>query len=259
MRLRSGRRGFRPAGHAGRGLAGRLSVHFTAAVPHRLQVANWFTSTHPNSRFRNNLMVQRLLPYGRISLHNRRLSGASDGRPTSGCSPVPPTWPLRWRSSGLPRRLPWTTCSVVSRRNRGEKSFCFFFFRKRRSFYAFFLIDLGVDGVARVDPAIDEVEQVEHRPARHLGLASSGAAALCGLSTMLGRANSGLSAVGRLACEHVHTGRLDGAVGQRRGQRGLVDDRAAGGVDQPGRRLHPLEEVGVRPCRASRRRAGSAA
>ncbi|MBV8449450.1 MAG: arylamine N-acetyltransferase, partial [Hyphomicrobiales bacterium] len=35
--------------------------------------ANWFTSTHPKSRFRNVLMVQRLRPEGRVSLLNRRL------------------------------------------------------------------------------------------------------------------------------------------------------------------------------------------
>lgn len=49
-------------------------------VPIDIQVANWFTSTHPNSRFRNNLMMQRLLPSGRISLLNRRLVRRSDGR-----------------------------------------------------------------------------------------------------------------------------------------------------------------------------------
>ncbi|MBV9051720.1 MAG: arylamine N-acetyltransferase [Hyphomicrobiales bacterium] len=42
-------------------------------VPIDFEVANWFTSTHPKSRFRNVLMVQRLRPEGRVSLLNRRL------------------------------------------------------------------------------------------------------------------------------------------------------------------------------------------
>ncbi|MBV9568444.1 MAG: arylamine N-acetyltransferase, partial [Hyphomicrobiales bacterium] len=41
--------------------------------PIDFEVANWFTSTHPHSRFRNALMVQRLTPQGRVSLLNRRL------------------------------------------------------------------------------------------------------------------------------------------------------------------------------------------
>jgi N-hydroxyarylamine O-acetyltransferase len=45
------------------------------------EVANWFTSTHPNSRFRNSLIVQRLMPEGRISLLNRRfIRRHADGR-----------------------------------------------------------------------------------------------------------------------------------------------------------------------------------
>jgi N-hydroxyarylamine O-acetyltransferase len=49
--------------------------------PIDFEVANWFTSTHPNSRFRNVLMVQRLTPKGRVSLLNRRLVRRfADGR-----------------------------------------------------------------------------------------------------------------------------------------------------------------------------------
>jgi N-hydroxyarylamine O-acetyltransferase len=50
-------------------------------IPIDHELANWFTSTHPASRFRNNLMVQRLTPEGRISLLNRRLVRRhADGR-----------------------------------------------------------------------------------------------------------------------------------------------------------------------------------
>jgi N-hydroxyarylamine O-acetyltransferase len=49
--------------------------------PIDFEVANWFTSTHPNSRFRNVAMVQRLTPQGRVSLLNRRLARRfADGR-----------------------------------------------------------------------------------------------------------------------------------------------------------------------------------
>ncbi|MGA7328240.1 MAG: arylamine N-acetyltransferase [Rhodomicrobium sp.] len=37
-------------------------------------VANWFTSTHPESRFRKNLMIQRVTEFGRVSLLNRKLT-----------------------------------------------------------------------------------------------------------------------------------------------------------------------------------------
>jgi N-hydroxyarylamine O-acetyltransferase len=39
--------------------------------PIDIEVANWYMSTHPSSRFRNGLMLQRLLPDGRIALLNR--------------------------------------------------------------------------------------------------------------------------------------------------------------------------------------------
>ncbi len=38
------------------------------------EVANWFTSTHPSSRFRNNLLVQLVTSDFRLSLFNRRLT-----------------------------------------------------------------------------------------------------------------------------------------------------------------------------------------
>jgi N-hydroxyarylamine O-acetyltransferase len=38
------------------------------------EVANWFTSTHPASHFRNRLMVARASSEGRITLHDRELS-----------------------------------------------------------------------------------------------------------------------------------------------------------------------------------------
>ncbi len=38
------------------------------------EVANWFTATHPNSRFRNNLLIERLTPQARVSLFNTRLT-----------------------------------------------------------------------------------------------------------------------------------------------------------------------------------------
>jgi len=41
--------------------------------PIDIELANWFTAAHPGSRFRNVLMVQRLLPDARVSLMNRRL------------------------------------------------------------------------------------------------------------------------------------------------------------------------------------------
>lgn len=44
-------------------------------------VGNWYTSTHPNSLFRNHLMAERLLPHVRISLSNRKLTHRfEDGR-----------------------------------------------------------------------------------------------------------------------------------------------------------------------------------
>lgn len=50
-------------------------------LPIDYQVANWFTSAHPDSLFRNNLMIERLTPQARISLFNRRLTRRhADGR-----------------------------------------------------------------------------------------------------------------------------------------------------------------------------------
>jgi N-hydroxyarylamine O-acetyltransferase len=45
------------------------------------EVANWFTAAHPDSRFRNNLLMERLTPQVRISLFNTRLTRRyADGR-----------------------------------------------------------------------------------------------------------------------------------------------------------------------------------
>jgi N-hydroxyarylamine O-acetyltransferase len=42
-------------------------------LPIDVEVANWFTSTHPSSRFRNNLVMRRLTPQTYFSLFNRHL------------------------------------------------------------------------------------------------------------------------------------------------------------------------------------------
>ncbi len=54
----------------------RDAYQFTAEpqFPIDIETANWFMSTHPDSRFRNALTLQRLLPDGRISLLNRCLT-----------------------------------------------------------------------------------------------------------------------------------------------------------------------------------------
>jgi N-hydroxyarylamine O-acetyltransferase len=50
-------------------------------VPIDFEVANWFTSTHPASRFRNNLLIERLTPGLRVSVFNARLTRRhTDGR-----------------------------------------------------------------------------------------------------------------------------------------------------------------------------------
>ncbi len=56
---------------------------FTAEpqMPIDYEVANWFTSTHPASLFRTNLLMERLTPRMRISLFNTRLTRRhADGR-----------------------------------------------------------------------------------------------------------------------------------------------------------------------------------
>ena len=54
------------------------------------QVANWFTSTHPNSLFRSNLLIERLTPDSRISLFNKRLTHRyPDGRVEESILPTP--------------------------------------------------------------------------------------------------------------------------------------------------------------------------
>lgn len=44
------------------------------AAPVDWEVSNWFTSTHPQSRFRQNLIVARSLPGGRCAILNRELT-----------------------------------------------------------------------------------------------------------------------------------------------------------------------------------------
>ncbi len=64
-------------GTAGRSGAGWRDVYrFTAEplIPIGIEMANWFTSALPASRFQNSLILQRLLPDGRICLLNRRLT-----------------------------------------------------------------------------------------------------------------------------------------------------------------------------------------
>lgn len=59
------------------------AYRFTAEpqFPSDYEVANWFTSTHPDSLFRGNLLVERLTPDRRSSLFNRRLTRRhADGR-----------------------------------------------------------------------------------------------------------------------------------------------------------------------------------
>jgi N-hydroxyarylamine O-acetyltransferase len=46
--------------------------------PMDYEVANWFTSTHPRSRFRQNLMASRLVGDRRMNLLNRSLTIWSD-------------------------------------------------------------------------------------------------------------------------------------------------------------------------------------
>ena len=54
------------------------------------EVANWFTSTHPNSLFRSNLLIERLTPDSRISLFNKRLTHRyPDGRVEESILPTP--------------------------------------------------------------------------------------------------------------------------------------------------------------------------
>ena len=63
--------------------AWRDLYHFTLEpqFPVDYQVANWFTSTHPASLFRGNLLMERLTPQARVSLFNTRLTRRhADGR-----------------------------------------------------------------------------------------------------------------------------------------------------------------------------------
>ena len=51
------------------------------SFPVDYEMANWYTSTHPKSAFRDNLIVQRLSPSVRLRLLNRKLTRRfADGR-----------------------------------------------------------------------------------------------------------------------------------------------------------------------------------
>jgi N-hydroxyarylamine O-acetyltransferase len=44
------------------------------AYPIDFEMANWYNSTHPKSRFRNSLMINRLTPSVRLRLLNKKLT-----------------------------------------------------------------------------------------------------------------------------------------------------------------------------------------
>jgi N-hydroxyarylamine O-acetyltransferase len=50
-------------------------------APIDYEVGNWFTSTHPSSKFRQSLMVARTTPQARFSLLNNRLTIRAPGAP----------------------------------------------------------------------------------------------------------------------------------------------------------------------------------
>ena len=51
--------------------------------------------------------------------------------------------------------------------------------------------------------------------------------------------------VRRLLLQHVEPGTGDATLLQHLGQRLLIDDRPAGGVDEKGRRLHQRQALGI--------------
>ena len=78
---------------------------------------------------------------------------------------------------------------------------------------------------------------------------------MCGLTTTLSIDSSG-DVTGRFELEHVERGAGDHAGLERRDQRRLVDDRAAGGVDEHGVGPHQPQRVGVdQVARARQQRA----
>ena len=78
-----------------------------------------------------------------------------------------------------------------------------------------------------------------------LSWASTVDAPRCGVTTTVGSSNSGDSVVGSVR-EHVERGAGDPALAHGVGERGLVDDAAAGGVDDPQCRLGVGEQLGRR-------------
>jgi N-hydroxyarylamine O-acetyltransferase len=55
------------------------TTRFEPEGPADFAVANHYTATHPESAFRNRIMLRALLPDGRVTLHNRDLKIARDG------------------------------------------------------------------------------------------------------------------------------------------------------------------------------------
>ena len=83
------------------------------------EVANWFTSTHPASRFRNNLIVEQLSPACRISLFNTRLTRRhADGRTEEAVLGSPEDL-ARVLEGELGLSLPADPASVFARLPRG--------------------------------------------------------------------------------------------------------------------------------------------
>ena len=76
-----------------------------------------------------------------------------------------------------------------------------------------------------------------------LSCASTVDAPRCGVTTTESSSNSGDSVVGSCG-EHVERGAGDPALAHRVGERGLVDDAAAGGVDDAQRRLGVRQQLG---------------
>ncbi len=71
----------------------------------------------------------------------------------------------------------------------------------------------------------------------------------CGVTTTLGSVSKRVVGRHRLDGEHVQAGRCQPPRRQGFGQRGLVDDRTARGVDQHGVRLHQRQRLGVDQAR----------
>ncbi|MGD1029886.1 MAG: arylamine N-acetyltransferase [Opitutaceae bacterium] len=73
-RIQKSRHGLIHQIRAGEAWADVYEISAEPAIPIDWEVANWFTSTHPQSRFRNNLVVARSSPEGRCAILNRELT-----------------------------------------------------------------------------------------------------------------------------------------------------------------------------------------